>query len=179
VAKVSLNDSIPAEPHPTAVGDHDEDGVGDLMVKFPRSEVLGVLAGFGQVEVRVSGEVSGLAFAGADTVTVLYANLKIKMMASGDGGVREGVLSISSGSLPGASSSICFEVPEPGLVSISIYNVEGRLVRRLVDEPMEPDRYVVEWNGLDQSGARVAAGVYFLRLETENQVATGKAMIVR
>ena len=179
VATVILNDSIPAELHPTGVGDHDDDGITDRMVKFPRSRVMAVLAGFGDIEVRVSGEISGLLFVGADTVRVLCANLKAKPAASGAGEPRECVLSVSGGSLPGAASEISFEVSEPGIVTLSIYSVQGRLVRRLVNEPMEANTYLVDWNGLDDGGARVAGGVYFLRLETGNEVATGKAIIVR
>lgn len=178
-ATVRLNDSIPAELHPTGVGDHDDDGITDRMVKFSRSDVLAVLAGFGEIEVRVSGEVSGLSFAGVDTVRVLYANLRAKPIPSGAGGARERVLGLSGGGLPGGSSEIRFEVPESGVVTLSIYDVQGRLVRRLVDEPMEPNTYVVDWNGLDAAGARVAGGVYFLRLESGNEAVTGKAVIVR
>jgi hypothetical protein len=44
---------------------------------------------------------------------------------------------------------------------------------------MRPDTYSVEWDGLDSAGSRVASGVYFLRLETGQGAASGRAVIVR
>jgi len=40
VSTVMLNDTISAEPKPIAVGDYDEDGITDLMVKFDRAKVI-------------------------------------------------------------------------------------------------------------------------------------------
>ena len=40
VSTVMLNDTISAEPRPIAVGDYDEDGITDLMVKFDRAKVI-------------------------------------------------------------------------------------------------------------------------------------------
>lgn len=45
VATVTLNDVIPAEPQPTTVGDHDEDGIDDRMMKFKRFDLIGLLSG--------------------------------------------------------------------------------------------------------------------------------------
>ncbi|MDH5482416.1 MAG: hypothetical protein OEY22_06015 [Candidatus Bathyarchaeota archaeon] len=39
LSTILLNDTILAETRPTAIGDHDEDGVPDLMLKFDRAEV--------------------------------------------------------------------------------------------------------------------------------------------
>jgi len=40
VSTIMLNDTIPAEPRPVAIGDYDNDSVPDLMVKFDRSAVI-------------------------------------------------------------------------------------------------------------------------------------------
>jgi hypothetical protein len=68
---VLLNETVPAEPEPTSVGDYDEDGLPDRTVKFSRSQVIDILPNGDQVEVRVGGEVAGEPFAGADTIRVL------------------------------------------------------------------------------------------------------------
>lgn len=57
------------------------------------------------------------------------------------------------------------EVPEVGdevsrLVRVDVYNVRGALVRRLLDQALEPGRYPVAWDGRDDSGALVPSGVY-------------------
>lgn len=40
VSSILLNNTIPVKPKPTAIGDHDRDGISDLMVKFGRGEVI-------------------------------------------------------------------------------------------------------------------------------------------
>ena len=40
VSTIMLNDTVPAELRPVAIGDYDEDGIPDLMVKFDRAEVI-------------------------------------------------------------------------------------------------------------------------------------------
>jgi len=64
---------------------------------------------------------------------------------------------------------IGFALPEPGKVTVNIYNEIGQLVRTLVDHEMAAGRHAVHWNGRDQFGNIVAAGIYFYRI-----VATGE-----
>lgn len=78
---VSLNDIIWVDLEaPTQIGDYDEDGIDDLMVKFDRAEVLEWLgtADYSEdtgksveVTLTVTGEVAGETFEGSDTVRVL------------------------------------------------------------------------------------------------------------
>ena len=66
--------SVPAELSPTEVGDHDEDGIADLMVKFDRQHLIELLGGEpGDVTMTVTGMVSppGRSFTGSDTVRVI------------------------------------------------------------------------------------------------------------
>jgi len=72
---VGVDGSVPAAPSPTAVGDEDEDGIPDRMVKFNREAVVALLDGWtGDITFRVKGEVSGSAFAGTDSITLLQSD---------------------------------------------------------------------------------------------------------
>lgn len=53
-----------------------------------------------------------------------------------------------------------------GMVRLRIYDVAGRLVRTLADGAHPAGRHEVVWNGTDHAGRRVAAGVYFARLDS-------------
>ena len=69
---VGVDSSVPAAPSPTAVGDEDEDGILDRMVKFSREAVVALFDGrMGNVAFKVRGEVSGSPFEGTDTIRVL------------------------------------------------------------------------------------------------------------
>ena len=56
---------------PSEVGDHDDDGIPDLMVKFDRQELIPFLK-VGDAELTVTGElVDGIPFEGSDTIRVI------------------------------------------------------------------------------------------------------------
>lgn len=51
-------------------------------------------------------------------------------------------------------------------VQLKIYDASGRLVKTLVDNTsIKPDNYNLKWEGIDNSGNKVSAGVYFYKLE--------------
>jgi len=75
---------------------------------------------------------------------------------------------------------IAYEVPTAGAdVEISIYDVAGRLVRRLVDGRRDAGSYRVQWNGVDGNGAHVASGVYFYRMRSGTFSATRKMVLLK
>jgi hypothetical protein len=76
-------------------------------------------------------------------------------------------------------TTVEFEIPRAGTGTLAIYDTAGRLVRRLLDGPMTAGRHAVGWDGRDTAGARVAAGVYYSRLETGNARETRKLVVVR
>jgi hypothetical protein len=75
---------------------------------------------------------------------------------------------------------LSFDIPrEAGEVTLAIYNVRGQLVRKLVEEPMEPGRHTLTWDARDHRGAPVSSGVYFMRLTTSFDSAAKKLIILR
>lgn len=61
-------------------------------------------------------------------------------------------------------TKIAFRLPEAGRVDLKIYGVSGRLVRTLVGGDRPAGIHSAVWDGLDDSGRNVAAGVYFYKL---------------
>ena len=64
-------------------------------------------------------------------------------------------------------------------VQLRIYDVAGRLVRTLLNEPMERNRHAVVWDGLDNAGVPLSSGIYFYRLETGDFTASRKMVVLR
>jgi hypothetical protein len=65
-----------------------------------------------------------------------------------------------------SATTIRFDLPVRADVKLRIYDVQGRLVRTLMDlEPMEPGAHERRWLGEDDEGRRVSSGVYFYKLE--------------
>jgi hypothetical protein len=74
---------------------------------------------------------------------------------------------------------LTFDLPDARPVRVSVYDVAGRLVRTLNDGPLLAGRHHREWNGAGEDGRRVAAGVYFFRVDAGPNGATQKVAVVR
>jgi hypothetical protein len=80
----------------------------------------------------------------------------------------------------GEAASFEFTVPQNGgLVTLTVYDVAGRAVRTLVSGSPGRGRHTSMWDGADDRGHAVAAGVYFVTLEVPGGVVAQKAMLLR
>ncbi|MCK4680977.1 hypothetical protein KAT82_07600, partial [bacterium] len=64
-------------------------------------------------------------------------------------------------------------------VRLAIYNVQGQLVRTLVDGALPPGRREFIWNGTDDTGRPVSAGVYLARCESDAGSGTQKLVLMK
>ena len=77
-------------------------------------------------------------------------------------------------------TTIRYDVPASGAdVSISIYDVTGRLIRSLVKEHRAAGEWSVQWHGENDRGQGVASGVYFYRMRAGEFVETKKMMLLK
>ncbi len=77
------------------------------------------------------------------------------------------------------STVIRFAIPEETNVKLSIYDLQGRLVTSLIDDPMAPGIYQITWNAIDALGNVPASSLYLLRLETKSFSQTRKMILLR
>jgi hypothetical protein len=75
----------------------------------------------------------------------------------------------ANGTLGNPSTMINFSLPEASKVILNIYNETGQLVRTLVDHEMSTGPHQRHWDGRNESGHTVAAGVYLYRLIVTGQ----------
>lgn len=61
-------------------------------------------------------------------------------------------------------TTFTFALKFPERVALSVFDVRGRLVRALVDETLAGGDHAVSWDGRDDAGLRVPAGIYYFRL---------------
>jgi hypothetical protein len=74
---------------------------------------------------------------------------------------------------------IAFSIPRRSQVTIRLYGLAGELVRTLADGEMSAGQHEVTWDGRDQQGQPVSAGVYFYRLDAAGQSAAKRVVWVR
>ena len=79
-----------------------------------------------------------------------------------------------------AATHIRYSVGTEGPVSLEVFDVTGRRVRRLVNrEWSTPGAYELRWNGRNEEGVEVASGVYIYRLLARDQTVSRRMMLVR
>ncbi len=62
-------------------------------------------------------------------------------------------------------TKVAFDLPRESRVRITVFDAQGRRVTTLVDGALAAGRYELPWRGVDDRGASVASGIYFLRME--------------
>jgi flagellar hook assembly protein FlgD len=77
------------------------------------------------------------------------------------------------------TTSIVFSIPRPGFAKLQIYDVTGRLVETLVNEPRSMGEHKVTWDSRDEKGSVVASGVYFVRLAFDRTVQTQTIVMLK
>ncbi len=71
-------------------------------------------------------------------------------------------------------TSIKFDLPASGFVSLKIYDVMGREVENLVNENLKAGSYEVDFNGMNKP-----SGIYYYKIITENFQETKKMLLVK
>lgn len=73
---------------------------------------------------------------------------------------------------------IRYDLPVGGQVKLSVYDLKGRRVATLVNAKLPPGSQQVTWNGRDDRGGEVAAGVYLYRLVVNGATAGQRKMVL-
>ena len=77
------------------------------------------------------------------------------------------------------SSNFQLTLDKASPVSVSIYNIKGRLVRTLPSVLAQEDETAsIYWNSKDNSGKELSPGVYFSNLIVNGKIAETKKLIL-
>jgi hypothetical protein len=77
-------------------------------------------------------------------------------------------------------TNVQYAVTNPGPVELAVFDVSGRLVRTLVAlDAHESGLHTAHWDGTDESGVGVAAGVYFARLTADDRSVASKMVLLK
>jgi len=78
-----------------------------------------------------------------------------------------------------AATHIDFNLPEPGEVSLVVYDVLGRRVSTVVEGYLEAGPHQFNWNARSDSGRDLASGVYFYRITAGKHHACRKMVLIK
>ena len=74
---------------------------------------------------------------------------------------------------------IKYAIPKEGEVRIEIYDVLGRLVKRLVDEHKPAGYYQIIWDARNENGVMVSNGIYLVRMRSRTFTSIKKMMLLK
>jgi hypothetical protein len=185
---LSAIDGQPLDPllyreGPTGLGDYDHDQIRDLMVKFDRQKLIAILRDMGygdgdRPELTVTGGLTGnTTFKGVDTIGL------IDKKGGGQGSAADLPKSLSvQQSSPNPfrlTTTIRYGLPAETPVRLEVYSPAGQRVATLVDEFEGAGYHSVNWDGKDDGGRELVAGVYFFRFDAGTYQTTKKTQLLR
>ena len=71
---------------------------------------------------------------------------------------------------------LTWSLSRPAQARVDVFDLNGRLLRRLRDEALEPGTYSVEWDGRESAGRKAPPGVYLCRVEANGEVAVARVI---
>ncbi len=82
-------------------------------------------------------------------------------------------------------TTVSFDLPSTGSengtwpTTVRVYNIAGRLVRNIIEQPLPAGPHTAAWDGKDESGLRQPAGVYFVEVATPQHRGQVRAVYLR
>ncbi len=77
------------------------------------------------------------------------------------------------------TTTLALALPDPAAVTLSVYDIAGRLVRRVDRGVLAAGNHTLRWDGRDESGQAVGSGVYFMRVRAGDRAEDRKAVLLR
>ena len=154
----------------SSVGDDkNQNGVLELTACFSKDDLRSLFTGVptGDYLVTIEGELlGGGTFDGSMTLHVV----------GGGGGLASAVISPNP---LNPKATLTFATSKPGSVRVELFDVQGRLIRTLMDEPSASAGYHdVTIDGQDANRSRLASGIYYVKVRTSTDGEITKAVAI-
>ena len=77
------------------------------------------------------------------------------------------------------STNIDIETVTSGKLLVSIYDISGRLINTLLNKKTDAGYYSVRWNGQNFNGEEMPTGIYFVQVESGENLGIRKIMLIK
>ena len=77
------------------------------------------------------------------------------------------------------TTTLSFSLEKESIVSLNIYDMQGRLVTNLINKNLGQGYHSVNWNAVDSQGKAVSSGIYIYSLQTENMSINKKIVFMK
>ena len=76
-------------------------------------------------------------------------------------------------------TTLCYFLPEQTHVTLTVYDLMGREINRLVNTTQDAGYKTIPWDGTDSYGRPVSAGLYLYQIRTSNHTSVGKMALLK
>ena len=76
-------------------------------------------------------------------------------------------------------TNISYDLPEDGFVSVNIYDLRGTLIKTLANDFQSSGYKTLKWNGTNDKGQKVSAGLYLYQIQTDGFTDTKKMALLK
>ena len=76
-------------------------------------------------------------------------------------------------------TTIAYELANQEFVSLTVYDVNGNLIKNLISEIRASGQNYTNWDGTNNANQNVAGGVYFYRIDTDTYSSTKKMILLK
>ena len=76
-------------------------------------------------------------------------------------------------------TTLQYDLPENGLVNVTVYDMLGRQVKTLINQTQEAGYKSVIWNATNDYGKPVSAGVYLYQIQAGEYISTKKMVLLK
>ncbi len=97
--------------------------------------------------------------------------------AEAAGASKSATLSFA-GANPADRSALQFTLATRARVKLTVYDVQGRAVRQLIDQEAAPGTFRAQWDGRSEDGSVAGKGVYFVRFTTDSGLSDTRKVIL-
>jgi aminopeptidase N len=76
-------------------------------------------------------------------------------------------------------TKIKFHLPKENFITLSIYNLMGQIIKKLMSEKLQPGIYEKFWDGTNNNGEKVASGIYIYKLKSDSYSSAKKLILTK
>jgi hypothetical protein len=77
------------------------------------------------------------------------------------------------------TTTISYEIPKTGSVEIKIFDINGQLVRKLINEQQTAGVYKINWDSKNDAGRTIASGVYICQVKYNSSLLAKKLLLLK
>jgi hypothetical protein len=120
-----------------------------------------------------------LADVSYDNEMIIHRDLAVEILIKEDAPSQKFNLKENYPNPFNPTTTIPFDVLDEGHMTLGIYDVNGQLVRQLVNEDYVSGSYTAVWDGRNNEGKEMHSGIYVYLMTSDKLTLSGKMLLVK